>query len=185
MRPVNWFALFQGRTNHLHETWRVHATPYLRSYLCEGYQFSSRTARSSASLNGQNLGASSLWPDTTVAYVGGGGLFATVNYLLTINQGVLKGKLLRPETVKEMFQPHLENVTGLDKPDEYTSVYRNSIWNTVPVDVTVTFGIGGLMNTAAVPKRRGMNSLTWSGYPNCYRVGPLAVEREHLLTNSL
>ncbi|KAL5317059.1 hypothetical protein ACEPPN_016113 [Leptodophora sp. 'Broadleaf-Isolate-01'] len=117
---------------------------------------------------GLEMQASSLWPDTTVADFGGGGLFATVNDLLRIYQGVLTGKLLRPETVKEMFQPHLENVTGLDKPDEYSTVYRNSIWNTIPVDVPVSFGIGGLINIAAVPKRRGMNSLTWSGYPNCY-----------------
>ncbi|KAH6717452.1 beta-lactamase/transpeptidase-like protein [Leptodontidium sp. MPI-SDFR-AT-0119] len=117
---------------------------------------------------GLEMQASSLWPDTTVADFGGGGLFATVNDLLRIYQGVLTGKLLRPETVKEMFQPHLENVTGLDKPDEYSTVYRNSIWNTIPIDVPVSFGIGGLINIAAVPKRRGMNSLTWSGYPNCY-----------------
>ncbi|KAH7115405.1 hypothetical protein B0J13DRAFT_654221 [Dactylonectria estremocensis] len=84
----------------------------------------------------------------------------------------LTGKLLRPDTVNEMFQPHLENVTGLNKPDEYSSVYRNSIWNTIPDDVSISFGIGGLIKTAAVPKRRGIESLTWSVYLNCHWLSP-------------
>ena len=126
-----------------------------------------------------------LYPDTPATDFGGGGLFATVNDLLKIYHGVLTGKLLRPETVKEMFQPHLENIKGLDKPDEYSSSSRNAIWNTVPVDVPVSFGIGGLINTAPVPKRRGVNSLTWSGYPNCYWVSPLSCECELQLITSL
>ncbi|KAG4443188.1 hypothetical protein IFR05_001330 [Cadophora sp. M221] len=99
---------------------------------------------------------------------GGGGLHATVNDLLIIYQGVLLGKLLQPETVKEMFQPQLENIKGLDKPHEYSTGYLNSIWNAVPAEVPVNFGIGGLINTETVPKGRGVHSLTWSGYPNCY-----------------
>ncbi|OOO06496.1 beta-lactamase [Aspergillus oryzae] len=79
-----------------------------------------------------------------------------------------KAWLLRPETVKEMFQPQLENVLGLDKPHDYTLASRNAIWNTVPDDMFVDFGIGGLVNTSRVPGRREAYSLTWSGKPNCY-----------------
>ncbi|KAF2855182.1 beta-lactamase/transpeptidase-like protein [Plenodomus tracheiphilus IPT5] len=99
---------------------------------------------------------------------GGGGLFATVNDLLKIYQGVLSGRLLRSETARLMFQPQLENAKGLDDPAEYSVPSRNAIWNSIPDDVPVDFGIGGVVNTAAVPKRRGVNSLTWSGLPNCY-----------------
>ncbi|KAM0318177.1 hypothetical protein ACHAO8_001869 [Botrytis cinerea] len=109
-----------------------------------------------------------VYAENTLDDFGGGGLFATVNDLLKIYQGILTEKLLRPETIKEMFQPHLENIGGLDKPEEYSLSTRNAIWNTVPNDVPVNFGIGGLINTAAVPKRRGVNSLTWSGHANCY-----------------
>ena len=112
-----------------------------------------------------------VYAENTLDDFGGGGLFATVNDLLKIYQGILTEKLLRPETIKEMFQPHLENIGGLDKPEEYSLSTRNAIWNTVPNDVPVNFGIGGLINTAAVPKRRGVNSLTWSGHANCYWVG--------------
>ncbi|KAI4661845.1 uncharacterized protein J4E78_004635 [Alternaria triticimaculans] len=107
------------------------------------------------------------WPDRVEADFGGGGLFATVDDLLKIYQGVLTGDLLRPESVKEMFQPQIETSRGLD-PAEYSLPSRNAIWNTIPDDVPVSFGIGGLINLAAVPKRRGVNSLTWSGMPNCY-----------------
>lgn len=121
------------------------------------------------------------WPDKAEADFGGGGLFATVDDLLKIYQGILKGQLLRPETVKEMFQPHLMTLNGLN-PAEYSLPSRNAIWNTVPDNVSVSFGFGGLINTAAVPKRRGVNSLTWSGYPNCYWVGLLTDDVELQLT---
>ncbi|KNG83788.1 transesterase (LovD) [Aspergillus nomiae NRRL 13137] len=84
------------------------------------------------------------------------------------DQGILTGKLLRPETIKLMFQPHLGSNSGLDKPDEYPLPVQNAIWNAVPHDVPVSFGLGGLVNTAAVPEQRGLHSLTWSGIPNCY-----------------
>ncbi|GMF82004.1 unnamed protein product [Aspergillus oryzae] len=102
---------------------------------------------------------------------GGGGLYTTVNEMLKICHGILTEKLLRPETVKEMFQPQLENVLGLDKPHDYALASRNAIWNTVPDDMFVDFGIGGLVNTSRVPGRREAYSLTWSGKPNCYWVG--------------
>ncbi|KAE8330209.1 beta-lactamase/transpeptidase-like protein [Aspergillus sergii] len=107
-------------------------------------------------------------PDPIAEEQGGGGLYATVNEMLKIYRGVLTEKLLRPETIKAMFQPQLENASGLDKPDEYPPPVQNAIWNAVPHDVPVNFGLGGLVNSAAVPGQRGVNSLTWSGIPNCY-----------------
>ncbi|TGO22075.1 hypothetical protein BPAE_0183g00080 [Botrytis paeoniae] len=129
------------------------------------YIFDVVSERESQSLKEQTkpVYAENAWDD-----FGGGGLFATVNDLLKIYQSILTVKLLRPETTSEMFQPHLENIGSLDKPEEYSLSSRNAIWNTVPDDVPVNFGVGGLINTAAAPKRRGVNSLTWSGYPNCY-----------------
>ncbi|GAB1194232.1 hypothetical protein APSETT444_003475 [Aspergillus pseudonomiae] len=109
-----------------------------------------------------------VWPDPITEDQGGGGLYATVNEILKIYHGILTGKLLRPETIKLMFQPHLGSNSGLDKPDEYPLPVQNAIWNAVPHDVPVSFGLGGLVNTAAIPEQRGVHSLTWSGIPNCY-----------------
>ncbi|KAL3440316.1 beta-lactamase/transpeptidase-like protein [Aspergillus insuetus] len=109
-----------------------------------------------------------IWPDAVAEDLGGGGLYSTVNEMLKIYHGILTAELLRPETVKEMFQPHLESVRGLDQPHEYPIASRNAIWNTAPNDVPVDFGLGGLINRSGLPKRRGIHSLTWSGKPNCY-----------------
>ncbi|KAB8265984.1 beta-lactamase/transpeptidase-like protein [Aspergillus pseudonomiae] len=109
-----------------------------------------------------------VWPDPIAEDQGGGGLYATVNEMLKVYHGILTGKLLRPETIKLMFQPHLGSNSGLDKPDEYPLPVQNAIWNAVPHDVPVSFGLGGLVNTAAIPEQRGVHSLTWSGIPNCY-----------------
>jgi hypothetical protein len=112
-----------------------------------------------------------VFQDPIAEDIGGGGLYTTVNEMLKICHGMLTGKLLRPETVKEMFQPHLENILGLDHPHDYSLASRNAIWNAVPNDVPVDFGIGGLVNTSRLPGRREAHSLTWSGKPNCYWVG--------------
>lgn len=110
------------------------------------------------------------WPVPVSEAIGGGGLYATVDEMLKIYRGIFAGTLLRAETVNEMFRPQLESVVGLDKPLEYSLSDRNAIFNTVPNEVPVNFGLGGLLNTAAVPERRGAYSLTWSGLPNCYWV---------------
>ncbi|KAL4986246.1 beta-lactamase/transpeptidase-like protein [Aspergillus falconensis] len=107
-------------------------------------------------------------PDPIAEDSGGGGLYTTVNEMLKICHGILTEKLLCRETLKEMFQPHLESVQGLDQPHDYSLASRNAIWNAIPNDVPVNFGIGGLVNTSRLPKQREAHSLTWSGKPNCY-----------------
>lgn len=115
------------------------------------------------------------WPKPMEYDFGGGGLWATVDDLLKVYQGVLAGTLLRPETVKQMFTPQLATPpVGLDNPAGEHTGTRNAIWNSIPDDVPVSFGLGGVLNTAAVKGRRGANSLTWSGLPNCYWVSPVS-----------
>ncbi|KAI9034956.1 serine hydrolase domain-containing protein [Aspergillus affinis] len=109
-----------------------------------------------------------VFQDPIAKDIGGGGLYTTVNEMLQICHGILTEKLLRPETLQEMFQPHLESIQGLDQPHDYSLASRNAIWNAVPNEVPVNFGIGGLVNTSRLPKRREAHSLTWSGKPNCY-----------------
>lgn len=102
--------------------------------------------------------------------IGGGGIYTTVDELLKFFRGVLQGKLLRPGTLAEMARPQLESRAGLDNPGQYGLPDRNAIFNAVPNSVSCDYGLGGLLNTAAVPGGRAARSLTWSGYPNCYWV---------------
>ena len=111
--------------------------------------------------------------DPIVEDVEGGSLYTTVNEMLKICQGLLTAQFLRPETIEEIFQPHLESASGLEQPEDYSLAPRNAIWNAIPHDIPVDFGIGGLLNKARIPQRREVNSLSWSGKPDCYWVGYL------------
>ncbi|OJI88422.1 hypothetical protein ASPTUDRAFT_375422 [Aspergillus tubingensis CBS 134.48] len=122
--------------------------------------------------------------DPIVEDVEGGSLYTTVNEMLKICQGLPTAQFLRPETIEEMFQPHLENVWSLEKPEDYSLAPRNAIWNAIAHEIPVDFGIGGLLNRARIPQRREVNSLSWSGKPNCYWVGyPLSMSNPLYLTN--
>ena len=110
------------------------------------------------------------WPEPVIDDIGGGGIYTTVPELLKIYLGVLQGKLLRPETLESMFKPHLENRKNLENPEDHCLANRNAIYNAVPNNVPVDYGLGGLINTVDVPGRRSQYSLSWSGLPNCYWV---------------
>lgn len=110
------------------------------------------------------------WPEPVIDDIGGGGIYTNVPELLKIYLGVLQGKLLRPETLESMFKPHLESHKGLDNPADHCLANRNAIYNAVPNNIPVDYGLGGLLNTVDVPGRRSQYSLSWSGLPNCYWV---------------
>jgi CubicO group peptidase (beta-lactamase class C family) len=111
------------------------------------------------------------WPEPVSDDIGGGGIYTNVPELLKIYAGVMRGDLLRPDTLEMMFKPHLENRKNLDNPEDHVLAHRNAIFNAVPNDVPVDYGISGLINTTEVPGRRRQYSLSWSGLPNCYWVG--------------
>lgn len=102
--------------------------------------------------------------------IGGGGIYTTIDELLKLLRGILQGRLLHPETLAEMTTPQLESRAGLDNPGHYGTPDHNAIFNSVPDSVPCDFGLGGILNTAAVPGGRAARSLSWSGHPNCYWV---------------
>lgn len=110
------------------------------------------------------------WPEPVIDDIGGGGIYTNVPELLKIYLGVLQGKLLRPETLESMFKPHLESRKNLENPEDHCLANRNAIYNAVPNNIPVDYGLGGLINTVDVPGRRSQYSLSWSGLPNCYWV---------------
>jgi hypothetical protein len=110
------------------------------------------------------------WPDPVIDDFGGAGLYTTVTELLKLYSGFLRGELLRSETIKDMFKPHLENSKDLENRHSYDLASRNAIYNAVPSSVPADFGLGGLLNMVSVPGGRAAHSLTWSGLPNCFWV---------------
>ncbi|KAJ5397079.1 hypothetical protein N7509_005192 [Penicillium cosmopolitanum] len=102
-------------------------------------------------------------PDPIIDDIGGGGIYTTVPDLLKIYLG-----LLRPETLELMFKPNLESRKGLDNQDDHALANRNAIYNAVPSNIPVDYGLSGLLNTIDLPGGRSQYSLSWSGLPNCY-----------------
>ncbi|KAL4993779.1 beta-lactamase/transpeptidase-like protein [Aspergillus recurvatus] len=107
-------------------------------------------------------------PDPVIDDIGGGGIYTTVPDLLKVYLGVLQGRLLQHETLQLMFKPHLESRKGLDNQEDHILANRNAIYNAVPSNIPVDYGLSGLLNTVDVPGGRSQYSLSWSGLPNCY-----------------
>ncbi|KAK8151409.1 beta-lactamase/transpeptidase-like protein [Phyllosticta citrichinensis] len=111
-------------------------------------------------------------PDPVFDDFGGTGLYATAPELLKIYAALLRDdeRLLRKETVDLMFTPHIPTTVDFDDARKASVFVRNSVFNSIPDDAAANSGLGGVLNTTAVPGRRGAPSLTWSGMSNCFWV---------------
>ncbi|KAK8154720.1 beta-lactamase/transpeptidase-like protein [Phyllosticta citrichinensis] len=109
-------------------------------------------------------------PDPVFDDFGGTGLYATAPELLKIYAALLRDdeRLLRKETVDLMFTPHIPTTVDFDDARKASVFVRNSVFNSIPDDAAANSGLGGVLNTTAVPGRRGAPSLTWSGMSNCF-----------------
>jgi CubicO group peptidase (beta-lactamase class C family) len=102
--------------------------------------------------------------------LGGGGGFSACPDYIKVLISLLKndGKLLKPETVKSMFEPQLKDPSALKK---WTSnplagpMFRDGVpseeWN---------FGIGGALLLEDVEGVARKGALSWSGLPNLFWV---------------
>jgi CubicO group peptidase (beta-lactamase class C family) len=102
--------------------------------------------------------------------LGGGGLYSSSRDYLKVLIALLKndGQILKPETVKQMFQPQLEDEKHLlvHVLDPNTgAMFRGGVeskaWN---------FGLGGILNMEDVEGICRKGTLTWGGLPNLFWV---------------
>lgn len=105
--------------------------------------------------------------DSVVGCHGGaGGYGAPLDYAKMVHSICADdGKLLKSETIAEMFKPQLTDaarakINELNRIPELNRVYGGS-----PMDVTLDWGIGGIMNLDAYPGRSA-GTIAWGGYPN-------------------
>ncbi|KAM0752293.1 beta-lactamase/transpeptidase-like protein [Meredithblackwellia eburnea MCA 4105] len=104
---------------------------------------------------------------------GGHGLFGSPSSYLKVLQAILGGggPLLKPETVKMMFEPHVSTAEGLASLKEFTKDGNNPSMRKETGDyVGPNFGYGGalLMDDLASGRKKG--SLNWSGMASTYWV---------------
>jgi methyl acetate hydrolase len=110
-------------------------------------------------------------PQEPEFHMGGGGLYGTAGDYLKFQQMFLRGgrlngtQVLKPETVRSMAQNHIGE---LDVRLLETAMPPYSNDAEFFPGMTKKWGLGFMINTAAVPGRRNAGSLAWAGLGNTY-----------------
>ncbi|KAK7416864.1 hypothetical protein QQX98_004922 [Neonectria punicea] len=100
---------------------------------------------------------------------GGGGCFSTANNYIKMRQSMLQndGKLLKPETVDQMFKPQLADPTHVSR--YHRGPGSNPLMGNIPQGAEIDFGFGRLINVVElgqVGRRKG--AMQWGGMPNLF-----------------
>ncbi|RSL70049.1 hypothetical protein CEP54_001959 [Fusarium duplospermum] len=97
----------------------------------------------------------------------GAGLYSTAKDYATFFQGLLQGKIVKEETLKEMFSPQLnETQAGILEMIAYNIGGQDAFSPEYPKGAKLNHGIGGVINVEDVPGKRRKGSLMWSGMCN-------------------
>ncbi|KAL2680556.1 hypothetical protein Neosp_008158 [[Neocosmospora] mangrovei] len=97
----------------------------------------------------------------------GAGLYSTAKDYATFFQGLLQGKLVKEETLQEMFSPQLNEMqAGILEMIAYNIGGQDAFAPEYPKGAKLNHGIGGVINMEDVPGKRRKGSLMWSGMCN-------------------
>jgi CubicO group peptidase (beta-lactamase class C family) len=102
---------------------------------------------------------------------GGGGAFSTANDYIKLLISLLKNdeKLLRSETVDQMFTPQLSDSTHLMNIHADANPLSPGIAVHIPKETKVDFGLGGLLNLEDLSNTgRSAGGMQWGGIPNLF-----------------
>lgn len=113
---------------------------------------------------------------------GGAGLWSTADdctkflrALLASQNGSTKEeqKILKKETIQEMFRPQLD----AKKRETMKIQYGSKV--PFPAETVLDHGIGGAITPEGIPGMRSKGSLTWGAMTNCYWVSEKSVDDKH------
>ncbi|KAF4996835.1 hypothetical protein FDECE_12291 [Fusarium decemcellulare] len=97
----------------------------------------------------------------------GSGLYSTAKDYAIFFQGFLQGKVVKEETMQQMFTPQLnEAQTGILEMIAYNIGTQDAFAPEFPKGLRLNHGIGGVLNSEDVPGKRRKGSLMWSGMCN-------------------
>lgn len=106
---------------------------------------------------------------------GGAGIFTTAEDYSTFQRALVAGKLVRKDTLTQMFTPKLN--------DKQRSSLKERVYDSpaslmafapeFPMDLPIDHGLGGIINTEDVAGKRRKGSMMWSGMCNSRWVSPL------------
>ena len=98
---------------------------------------------------------------------GGAGLYSTAHDYALFLRGFLQGKLVKEETLQQMFTPQLNSAqSSMLETICYSPGVHDGFAPEFPAGVKLNWGLGGAMNVEAVPGKRRKGSLMWSGMCN-------------------
>jgi CubicO group peptidase (beta-lactamase class C family) len=108
-----------------------------------------------------------IWTMDSVAHHGGaGGYGSPLDYQKMLHSICANdGKLLKSETIDEMFKPQLTDAARAKVQEALLIPEMNQVYGGWPKGIRVDWGIGGMMNLDALPGRSA-GSIAWGGYPN-------------------
>ncbi|KAL1956551.1 hypothetical protein VTO42DRAFT_7022 [Malbranchea cinnamomea] len=109
------------------------------------------------------------WTKKPVDDIGGAGSYSCASDYIKMLISILKndGKLLKPETVETMFQPHLEDRSHLRRVLSFPEIYAG-FSSGLPAAKEFDWGLGGALAMEETPGQRSRGTLTWGGLPNLY-----------------
>ncbi|CAM1509490.1 Fc.00g032290.m01.CDS01 [Cosmosporella sp. VM-42] len=96
---------------------------------------------------------------------GGAGLYSTAHDYALFLQGFLQGKLVKEETLQQIFTPQL-NEAQSSMMMEICYGPQKGFAPDFPTGLKLNHGLGAAMNVEDVPGRRRKGSLMWSGMCN-------------------
>jgi CubicO group peptidase (beta-lactamase class C family) len=110
-----------------------------------------------------------IWnPEPNGTSAGAGGYGSIVEYFKILQSILLDDeKLLKKETVDEMFKPQLSEVSRNAYMEKLKIPEVNQGFGPLPLGCQVDWGLGGNLNMEDLPGRR-KGSMAWSGYPNLH-----------------
>lgn len=98
---------------------------------------------------------------------GGAGLFSTARDYALFFRGLLQGRLLKEESLKEMFTPQLNDTqSAMLETICYAPGSQIAFAPEFPRGLRLNHGIGGVLNCEDVSGKRRAGSLMWSGMCN-------------------
>ena len=98
---------------------------------------------------------------------GGSGLYSNAHDYAIFLHGFLQGKLLKEDTMRQMFTPQLnEAQRSCLEMISYNYGIQDAFAPEFPTGLKLNHGIGGVMNMEDVPNKRRKGSLMWSGMCN-------------------
>jgi CubicO group peptidase (beta-lactamase class C family) len=98
---------------------------------------------------------------------GGAGLFTTPRDYATFLQALLRGSLLKDDTLTEMLRPQLTDAqAAMLRAITYDMGIQQAFAPEFPKGLPLSHGIGGVVNLEDVPGKRRRGSMMWSGMCN-------------------